>query len=358
MEMAMEDNLKQYLLDKMNGGGYQNALAQQQERTSDLALPQLAAGIGDALAGRGSGDTNRQFQTMRGNIADDTTGEFLRQKVLAQADTETQKKLRLTDPNSQDSINFRSLVSNTMPTLAKSYGSNWDKVAAADQDSILNFGKMRANIDARNALYQQQAYEKSQTRDATRALKEQALADKAQALETPYGPANSVSDAKDVKESFISKQGFDSKLQEMINLRKKYGGELWNREAVARGQQLSKDLLLEYKNMAKLGVLSAADEAIINAIIPSDPLSLNPAGLLGQDPVLVKLEDFKNDKAKDFAARVQTKTKGGLSNLQSEGLKPDAAPAVVFPMQVRKDGKVAIVKNEKELKEVTDEGWE
>ena len=70
-----------------------------------------------------------------------------------------------------------------------------------------------------------------------------------------------------------------------------------NREAVARGKQLSKDLLLDYKNMAKLGVLSKSDEDIINAIIPDDPLAFNSplAVMQGQDPILNNLKRFKQD---------------------------------------------------------------
>src|SRR5690606_32413258 len=90
-----------------------------------------------------------------------------------------------------------------------------------------------------------------------------------------------------------------------------------NREAVARGKQLSKDLLLEYKNMAKLGVLSQADEKIINAIIPDDPLAFSGASLVGQDPILSSLEKFKNDSDRDFATRVQTRTRQGLANYES-----------------------------------------
>lgn len=139
--------------------------------------------------------------------------------------------------------------------------------------------------------------------------------EKLQGLKTPYGLANTVDDAKQLKEVHEAKFNFDSKIQEMIDLRKKYGTEYWNREAVARGKQLSKDLLLEYKNMAKLGVLSKADEDIINAIIPADPLGQDWAP--GQDPILSNLTKFKADSDRDFATRVQTRTRTGLAQSQS-----------------------------------------
>jgi hypothetical protein len=139
--------------------------------------------------------------------------------------------------------------------------------------------------------------------------------EKNQALKTPYGLANTADDAKQLKEAHESKKNFDSKLEEMIALRKKHdGGTIWNREDVARGKQLSKDLLLEYKNMAKLGVLSQSDENIINAIIPSDPLAYSAAGLMGQDPIMSNLKKFKADSDKDFSTRIATRTRDGIEN--------------------------------------------
>jgi len=148
-------------------------------------------------------------------------------------------------------------------------------------------------------------------------------------LATPYGSANTEDDAKKLKEAHESKMNFDSKIKEMIDLRKTKGTEYFDREAVARGKQLSKDLLLEYKNMAKLGVLSAADEAIINAIIPADPLAQDWAP--GQDPILHKLEKFKEDSDRDFQTRIQTRTRGGRpqpvgGNQVSDGMVRVQAP--------------------------------
>lgn len=140
--------------------------------------------------------------------------------------------------------------------------------------------------------------------------------EKIQGLKTPYGLANTTDDAKQLKEAHESKKSFDSKLQEMIALRKKYGAEYLNRNAVGRGKQLSKDLLLEYKNMAKLGVLSQSDNDIINAIIPDDPLAQDWAP--GQDPILHKLEKFQEDKDQDFQTRVQTRTRSGIEKATSD----------------------------------------
>lgn len=146
------------------------------------------------------------------------------------------------------------------------------------------------------------------------------------ALHIPgIGFANSVEDAKSLKSGMESKSNFDNKLNEMIDLRRQHkGGATLDRNAVNRGQQLSKDLLLEYKNMAKLGVLSQADEDIINAIIPPDPLAYSSplAAIQGQDPILHKLESFKKDSDKDFANRVKLRTRSG-SFKPSAGANPN-----------------------------------
>lgn len=147
--------------------------------------------------------------------------------------------------------------------------------------------------------------------------KSEKLAEKMQSLQTPYGLANSSDDAKQLKAAHESKKNFDEKINEMIALRKEFGAEKWNEDAVARGEALSRDLLLEYKNMAKLGVLSQSDENIINAIIPKNPLEFRKAQLKGQDPILTTMEKFKKDSDKDFATRVSTRTRQGLEDYAS-----------------------------------------
>lgn len=176
-----------------------------------------------------------------------------------------------------------------------------DKIAQMNSDR--DFGLRDKELDSR-------ALDRKEARDERRFQSGIRMEDKMQGLKTPYGLANTEDDAKKLKEAHESKMSFDSKIQEMIDLRKKYGTEYWNREAVARGKQLSKDLLLEYKNMAKLGVLSKSDEDIINAIIPSDPLGQDYAP--GQDPILSNLEKFKGDSDKDFQNRIRTRTRSGV----------------------------------------------
>ena len=182
-----------------------------------------------------------------------------------------------------------------------------------------------------------QAADRTAMRDQTRALREQTIAiqagkdaeKKSEKMEQlrigELGYAQTPEDAKQLKSAVESKQQFDNRLDELISLREKHhGGALLNREDVGRAQQLSKDLLLQYKDMAKLGVLSVSDENILNAIIPSDPLQYSSplAGLQGQDPTLFKLKKFKQDAAIDFDSKLSNR-------LRREGgpTAPTPAPA-------------------------------
>lgn len=123
------------------------------------------------------------------------------------------------------------------------------------------------------------------------------------------GLAWTTADQKELKDAVELKSNFTNKINEMIELRKQYGFNVTDRAAVARGKQLSKDLLLIYKNMAKLGVLSKSDENIINTIIPSDPLGYSFKGSSQEDPILHVLEKFKGDTDLDFGTTVKNRVK-------------------------------------------------
>lgn len=197
--------------------------------------------------------------------------------------------------------------------------------------------KMKLESDAKNRAEAraERAYLRGESRQDRLDARAEKLYERDQALATPFGKANTPDDAKQLKEAFEAKRNFDSKLNDMISLRKEHGGEILDREAVARGKQLSKDLLLEYKNMAKLGVLSQADEKIINAIIPDDPLAYRSplAAIQGQDPILSNLEKFKADKDQDFQTRVGTRTRAGVGSVANQSPQQSSQSQVQAPRQ-------------------------
>lgn len=179
------------------------------------------------------------------------------------------------------------------------------------------------------------------------AKQEREVKEQETALDTPYGRTRTAADANIIKQAAVEKQNFDNKLQQMIDLRKQYGAEVFNREAVARGKQLSKDLLLSYKNMAKLGVLSKADEDIINAIIPEDPLAFQSSSLMGQDPIMARLESFKKDSEKEFSNRLgQYLTPDSFARYQQEGGAVAGPARRGVPQQVQAANKPGISAND------------
>jgi hypothetical protein len=155
---------------------------------------------------------------------------------------------------------------------------------------------------------------------------EQDARQKEKDLQTPYGTANTADDAKKLKDAGELKSNFDRKLSEMIALREEFGGEAMDRDAVGRGKQLSNDLLLLYKDLSKLGVMSLSDEKILRSIIPSDPLEYRSpvAALQGQDPTMHRMKKFKEDSEADFQTRLATRLRGGQMPAQT---MPGQAPS-------------------------------
>jgi hypothetical protein len=328
--------------DKFSDDEYKKAQDSADEQKSGLGWAQFAAGMGDALAGRSNAQTNQNFQDIRKGIDERTTGNFDKRKKSYMADTQFQNqqkefatKQAKSDAGSDASISFRKMIEANFPNIAKTYGDSWANVTADDQESIFKPLQLKETINGRNQAAQIAAGQRADAQALRRDALTQKLDEKEQGLKTPFGIANTTDDAKQLKAAFESKQNFDNKINEMIQLRTdNSGGALFDRDAVARGKQLSKDLLLEYKNMAKLGVLSQSDENIINAIIPADPLAYNSpiASFQGQDPILHTLKKFKGDSDKDFHTRVQTRTRSGVES----AAKPEAPQKTVVNRQINK----------------------
>lgn len=136
------------------------------------------------------------------------------------------------------------------------------------------------------------------------------------------GYALNADDAKKLKDAKIMKEKFDRQIGELISLREEKGVEHLDREAVGRGRQLSKDLLLTYKNLSKLGVLSKADEAIVAAIIPENPLGND--WMPGQDSILHQLKKFKVDLEDDYQSTLATRLKSSMGSVA--GRREDSRP--------------------------------
>lgn len=324
-------------------------LAQQAQTEKDGQRKwEALAALGAGIAGRDPMSVRGAFDARRKEIDDKFTGDFdrKRQKILQDFDinqkfTQAERadktykeqeelKLREQDPSSEESKLAQNLaakmlpskdfsgmsaaqINKLLPSIQKFYDVEQRKIDRADAREQRNFERERARNEKMDKYREER--------------------------DTQFGLARTADDAKKIKEAGELKANFDRKLDEMIQLRKDYGGELYNREAVGRGKQLSKDLLLLYKDMAKLGVLSVSDEAILNEIIPSDPLQYNVSGLVGQDPTMVKLEKFKSDANKDFETRLQNRLKDPAPPKEE---KKEAPPKAKEVERKTKDGRIAI----------------
>lgn len=261
--------------------------------------------------------------------------ELVAQREAKKAEREDEKY----DPTSQQSMAFRKIIEANFPNIAQAYGDKWNDVTAGDQDAIFKPLQLKEQMDMRREQAKILAGQRQDAREDRKFQQDLKREEKMQGLKTPYGLANTEDDAKKLKEAFESKKNFDNKIQEMIALREKHGGgAILNREDVARGKQLSKDLLLEYKNMAKLGVLSQADENIINAIIPADPLEYNSplAAIQGQDPTLNRLKKFKADSDSDFTTRIGTRTRSGIDSVAQAAPSDSSGKVEMYDPKGRK----------------------
>lgn len=87
-------------MDKYSDAEYKKAQDASREDNGSLAIAQLFGGIGDAIAGRSSDGTAKQFANYRQQIKDNTVGEFDRSKKNAIENYSTKRALdqdKLTD---------------------------------------------------------------------------------------------------------------------------------------------------------------------------------------------------------------------------------------------------------------------
>jgi hypothetical protein len=297
------------------------------QNTQEASGPDWAAGLaalGAGLQGKDAAQAGMAFRQQSEAERQKRLDAFDRDKkqyLFDRDDASSQEKLaQEMDPNSE--------YSKIAKELAISMGMSPDRAKDLTAAKFKDFSpalQKKYEIAQRSLDRREIANSRRDEKELRNLDREQKMEERQLEFATPYGLANTKDDAKKLKEAHESKSNFDSKMQEMIALREKYGGEVFNRDAVGRGKALAKDLLLEYKNMAKLGVLSKSDEDIINAIIPEDPLAFSGASVLGQDPIIHKMKKFQQDSDRDFATRVATRTREG----KPQGLKATGMPGDV-----------------------------
>lgn len=341
----MDAMLEQYLKQKYGEDYEQKAQGDYDEKESQVNTGSFISSLGDALAGRAPGSQNEYFNQMKKQAKESTIGKIDadRKNYMATVGFENQQKEAKQksdqfDPMSASSQNFRKIMESQYPDVAKAYGDQWKNVSAGDQETVFNPLKFKEQQKTRIQQAELLAGNRKDAREQRDFEREQKQNEKNELLMTTFGKARTPDDAKKIKDGAVLKENFDAKLKEMIALREKHGGgAIMNREDVQRGQQLSKDLLLAYKDMSKLGVLSQSDEKILNAIIPEDPLAYNSplAAIQGQDPILNRMQKFQGDASRDFDNRL----KNSLRNPQ----KLEPQKTIVKTQVNQKTGETRVV---------------
>lgn len=300
-QTVQNPSVREYLLKRMAD---RKALeSESKESSTGDTMKAVLGTIGAGFMGKdptaaGQAILARQDAQKKAKLTDFDSGtdRYVKEQSLLKDDDLFQRE---SDVGSQES-----LMANE---LAQSMGYKGKPLTATQFKSF-------SPVMAKRYEIEQKKLDRQEARDERRFQQGIKMDEKRIERSTPYGEANTPDDAKKLKEAHEMKKNFDGKIKELISLREKHGGgAILNRDDVGRAKQLSKDLLLAYKDMAKLGVLSVSDENILNEIIPPDPLQYNSpmAAIQGQDPTLHKLKKFQEDSDRDFSTRVSTRTRAG-----------------------------------------------
>lgn len=268
---------------------YQQALMEQNQMQSGLAGAQFASSIGDALAGRDSSGTRAAFQNMRAQAKDNTIGELERKKAFA-------KDADLNDPNSEKSKTFRKLVESTMPDIAKSYGKNWSQVAASDSANILDYGRMRENINSRREQAQILSGQRVDAKNEKRNEREMQLA--VPGYERTGEVLQKPEEAQKLRKATASAEQLQSKLSRLRDLVKQEGSFEYGGTGGAEMESLATEiqLLAKGEDMYQLGVLTGPDMSLLQKIT-ADPASLN--SLFTRDKTRLKQIDTQMKSIQD-----------------------------------------------------------
>jgi len=344
----MEDANKQFLSEILfslgesaEDFGRARSVARGGERRDPGKYNSMREAIKNKFAAKRQKELDAQNQLKQAEEDAYTKKKREREDTVFSRDTQDYERAQSTmksedSPDSEISRSYQALASRVSP------GKDYSSVSATQLKSALpvltNLYKIDEDNKARVAaqqlennrlrdseFYKSQALQDRREEKDYRRQQEESRLEEKQRIESEkkqkelesltipgFGVANNADDAKRLKEGIENRASFNSKIKEMIQLREKHdGGAFFNREDVARGKQLSKDALLAYKNMAKLGVLSQADQDIVEAIIPSDPLEYNSplAAIQGQDPTLNRLKKFNADTERDFQSTLKVRLK-------------------------------------------------
>lgn len=238
-------------------------LADLNKRRGRNIVTELAAGAGDAISSAAS--------AFGGNAPGGSQARLVERhdKDMEQGKKDVEQKLR-NDANSDISKQYQQLVGQFLqkdPSDPTILGLTANQIA----EKIPAIEKI-ASLRQQEEMKRLQIENTRAIKDATASEKQTRIADE---LWTPMGQAKTKNDAKILKDAYTGYEGTKSNLDELIEMRGAKGAELMDRKSVNRAKTIAADLTVQYKDLAKLGVLSKDDYRLLERLIPSDPLQFD-----------------------------------------------------------------------------------
>lgn len=218
------------------------------------------------------------------------------------------------DPNSPANVAHRETLSALYPeqmarlpeAVRNRITTKTSKPAEDRWKADLGFG---AAMDRGMMMDRSMANIAAQKEGYARGREERVDVEQAQQLEapgwvrTPGAPPIKREEAAGFRTSLASAQELSQAANRMRALIKAHGSELYGPKR-AEMANLSRDMLLKMKDLAKLGVLSQSDEGILNDLIP------NPTGMQGattsNESMLAQLDAFDTSIARKLGAQAKS----------------------------------------------------
>jgi hypothetical protein len=324
--------VQEYLMNKFQSQGpseLELAEKSYKEKSSDLAIPMFLSGLGGALSGRGFEPTQQAFSQIQKNLYDTEVGALDRKQKREKDNHAFTKEKDKSDPNSAQSQNFRKIIEANFPNIAKAYGEQWSQVTAADKNAIFKPLQLKEQIEGRK---EQARILSSQREEAQREKTESKKAAAQQKIDESQYRYNILNTNLNKLQKLVEENGTNSLV----------GAEGDEMDSLVYQAAVDYAKLVDPESVAREGEVAAAQKYMI-------PFR-NNYGLTTR--ASTALEQIKNYKASlDERLKARNDSKGLSLRSKTE------APPQKFPIQVKKDGQVATVTNEEELREAQEEGW-
>lgn len=216
-------------------------------------------------------DESRGFErTAQGNSAEDRTRQLSMQSEEDDPSSGVSRSYqtmatKMTGGKSDYSGASATRLKAALPALSKMY--EFDQSQQSRRDAM----------NERRQMHEETLQNRLDAASQQKAAKDQAAAEKSQAqgamLNVPgyqHDPAVGIKpeNAEKMRDAAVRLDAFKGSMQDLVELQKQYGN-FETGENGAKMEALSKDLQVQMKELAKLGVLSASDMVLIEKQIPS-----------------------------------------------------------------------------------------